>query len=85
MKLFRRTLFFVFALGLFSIPCLVVPPSFTALDLPYLGVIAIVSMLGMVAWAAIFLKTEPMLTRIGLTLVFACFSFLLFLEVMTAL
>jgi hypothetical protein len=83
MKIFRRTLFFAFALGLLCTPWLVSPPP--PLYERFLAIYAVGSLLGMVAWAAIFLKTEPMLTRIGLWLVFASFSFALFLQVVTDL
>jgi hypothetical protein len=83
MNIFRRTLFFVFALGLFCAPWLVTPPP--PLYTPFLAIYAAGSLLGMVAWAAIFLKTEQMLTRIGLALVFACLSFFLFLQLAVAL
>jgi hypothetical protein len=83
MKIFRRMLFFVFALGLFGAPWLVKPPP--PLYTPFLAFFAAGSLLGMVAWAAIFLKSEQMLTRIGLALVFACISFFLFLQIAVAL
>jgi len=84
MKITGRIFFFALLIPLFLNLLLIFgpPPLFL---LHIMGYYSWGSVLGMVAWVGVFLKSDPTLARIGMALVFVSLCIFIVLQAMTGL